>query len=347
MFSIVTTQKIIEKLYPEDSVWGNIVAQTKCFYVKLDSNWWEEDDKPLSDLYRNGAKIIDSADLFEDLDKHPEVIANYPTSVFILDIEEKEARQLQQKYGVIIQSFSNLDDAILTAVSKKTIFTEEGETGIGWPEVLAGVRNLPANAIIINDRNLFTNDEILVDKAGNPLEKKLNGVDNVYNILNTLLPRTLDVPFHVLIVCEKAGIENHLTVKIVGSYLTKVRNQLSRPYHIAMELLAISRDSALFSDSHNRRVLTNYGLLTFEHKVNAFEGRTSRSTQMITVNKLFSHDDIREISPFEKNHRRIIKDLKEYAAYVKDNPKLAEHEFYKSGYAGLKFDQTEHRMIIK
>ena len=42
-----------------------------------------------------------------------------------------------------------------------------------------------------------------------------------------------------------------------------------------------------------------------------------------------------------------VKDLKEYAAYVKDNPKLAEHEFYKSGYAGLKFDQTEHRMIIK
>ena len=95
MFSIVTTQKIIEKLYPEDSVWGNIVAQTKCFYVKLDTNWWEEDDKPLSDLYRNGAQIIDSADLFEDLDKHPEVIANYPTSVFILDIEEKEARQLR------------------------------------------------------------------------------------------------------------------------------------------------------------------------------------------------------------------------------------------------------------
>lgn len=346
MFSIVTTQKIIEKLYPEDSVWGNIVAQTKCFYVKLDSDWWEEDDKPLSDLYKNGAKIIDSATLFDDLDKHPEVIANYPTSVFILDIDEKEARLLQQKYGVIIQSFSNLDDAILTTVSKKTIFTEEKETGIGWSEVLSGIRDLPTNAIIINDRNLFTNDEILFDRSGQEVAKKLSGVDNVFNILNTVLPRTLDVPFHVLVVCDKAGIENHLTVRKIGGYLTKLRNQLNRPYHVAFELLAISRDSSLFSESHNRRVLTNYGLLTFEHKVNAFDGRTSRVTQMITINKLFSHGDVREPSPFEKNHRRIIKDLKEYASYVKDNPKLAEHELFKSGHDGLKFDQTEHRMII-
>lgn len=337
MFSIVTTQKIIEKLYPEDSVWGNIVAQTKCFYVKLDSNWWEEDDKPLSDLYRNGAKIIDSADLFEELDKHPEVIANYPTSVFILDIEEKEARRLQQKYGVIIQSFSNLDDAVLTAVSNRTFFPEEKETNIGWSEILSGVRGLPTNAIIINDRNLFSNDD----------ETRQNGIENVFGILDIILPRTLDVPFHILVVSEKTGIEKHLTVRKVSSLLYKLRKRLYRSFPIAVELLAISRDSYLFSDSHNRRVLTNYGLLTFEHKVSAFEGRSCCSTQMITVNKLFSHDHIKELSPFVKCHNRILKDLSEYAVYVKEHPLLEEHEFARNGYAGMKFDQTEHRMIIK
>ena len=128
MFSIVTTQKIIEKLYPEDSVWGNIVAQTKCFYVKLDSNWWEEDDKPLSDLYRNGAQIIDSADLFEDLNKHPEVIANYPTSVFILDIEEKEARQLQQRFLTILHLSAVLRvhcQLLRDCISNSTLHSED------------------------------------------------------------------------------------------------------------------------------------------------------------------------------------------------------------------------------
>lgn len=328
MFSIVTTQKILEKLYLDDSVWGDIVVQTKCFYVKIESEWWEEgDDTPLMQLANSQADIKDGNEIFNDLEKHPEILAKYPSSVFILDIDVNEAARLQQKYGVIVQSFQHLDDAILTAVSQKNIYTDEGDTNIGWSDVFKGVKDIPVNAVIINDRNLFTNDQVIKDKDGNVIEKRLSGVENVASILNTILPRTLDIPFHALIVCDKTGIEKHLTVKNVITYLNGLKKQLNRPYVIHMELLAVSPQSSFYSSTHNRRILTNYAFLTFDHKINAFAGRRSIASQLITINKLFSHGVLKETSPFVKAQNRQLKDLHEYKEYVNQHPSLAEHEF--------------------
>lgn len=347
MFSIVTTQKILERLYSENSVWGNIVAQTKCFYVKLDSDWWEEEENALLELSNSQAYIKNANDLFVDIEKHPEVIADYPTSVFILDIDEGKARQLQQKYGVVVQSFEHLDDAVLTEVHRPPIYTEENEPGVNWSDVFSGVRDLPTNAIIINDRNLFTNDQVTKDAAGNIVSKRLNGVDNVLGILEQALPQTLDVPFHVLVVCDKEGIERHLSVKNVITYLNALKKQISRPYNIVIELLAITNGSMLYKDTHNRRILTNYSIMTFDHKLNAFEKGKSLASQRITVEKFFSYGDLSSASPFVKEHNKILKDMREYLDFVKSTPRLTEHEFAKNGRAGMKFSETEHRMIIQ
>lgn len=347
MFSIVTTQKILEKLYADNSAWSSIVAQTKCFYVKLYNDWWEQDDQtPLIQLANAQADIQDGSDIFNEIEKHPEVIARYPSSVFILDISVEQAALLQQKFGVIVQSIEQLDDAILTTVSQKTLYTEEGDIDIGWDDVIKGIRDLPINALIINDRNLFTNDQVVKDSDGSIKEKCLSGVDNVGDILNAILPRTLDVDFHILIICDKAGIERHLTVKNVITYLNGVKKKINRPYQINMELLAVSSQSSFYTKTHNRKILTNYSYLTFEHKINAFDGRKSKVSQMITANKLFSHDSLIVPSPFIKAYNGQIKDLREYVKYVNQHPSLAEHEFAKNGRAALKFDKTEHRMIL-
>lgn len=357
MFSIVTTQKILEKLYSERSVWGDIIARTKCFYVKLDTEWWEEDDNALIELSNSQANIINGNDLFEEIEKHPEAIANYPTSVFILDIDENKARQLQEKYGVIIQAVSHLDDSILTSVlPRKTFSMEEGENAaFGWREIFSGVKDLPSNSIIINDRNLFTNDEIVKDKDGVIIDKHLLGVDSIFNILNEALPQKLDIPFHVLIVCDKIGIEGDgmrrrksITVKNVITYLNGLKKHLNRPFPIVMELLAVCPGSSFFPATHNRRILTNYGLLTFEHKVNAFKGRMNNASQLISVNKLFSHENLKTENdpPFLFEHNRITKALHKYLSYLNTTTVFSEHEFAKNGKAGLRFIETEHRMII-
>lgn len=357
MFSIVTTQKILEKLYSERSVWGDIIARTKCFYVKLDTEWWEEDDNALIELSNSQANIINGNDLFEEIEKHPEAIANYPTSVFILDIDENKARQLQEKYGVIIQAVSHLDDSILTSVlPRKTFSMEEGENAaFGWREIFSGVKDLPSNSIIINDRNLFTNDEIVKDKDGVIIDKHLLGVDSIFNILNEALPQKLDIPFHVLIVCDKTGIEGDgmrrrksITVKNVITYLNGLKKHLNRPFPIVMELLAVCPGSSFFPATHNRRILTNYGLLTFEHKVNAFKGRMNNASQLISVNKLFSHENLKTENdpPFLFEHNRITKALHKYLSYLNTTTVFSEHEFAKNGKADLRFIETEHPMII-
>lgn len=357
MFSIVTTQKILEKLYSERSVWGDIIARTKCFYVKLDTDWWEEDNNALLELSNSQANIINGNDLFDEIEQHPEIIANYPTSVFILDVDKSKACQLQEKFGVIIQAVSHLDDSILTSVlPRKTFPMEEGENAtFGWREIFSGIKDLPSNSIIINDRNLFTNDEVVKDMDGVIVDKRLSGVDSIFSILNEALPQKLDIPFHVLIVCDKTGIEGDgmrkrksITVKNVITYLNGLKKHLNRPFPIVMELLAVCPGSSFFPVTHNRRILTNYGVLTFEHKVNAFKGRMNNASQLISVNKLFSHENLKTESepPFLFEHNRISKDLHKYFSYLNTNIVSSEHEFAKNGKAGLRFVETEHRMII-
>ena len=44
---------------------------------------------------------------------------------------------------------------------------------------------------------------------------------------------------------------------------------------------------------------------------------------------------------------KILKDMREYLDFVKSTPRLTEHEFAKNGRAGMKFSETEHRLIIQ
>ena len=276
----------------------------------------------------------------------------YPSSVFILDIDENEAASLQRRFGVIVQSFQHLDDTILASVSRKDIYTEKDDSNLGWDYVFNGVSDIPVNAVIINDRNLFSNDQVIKDKDGNVTQNRLSGVKNVGSILNAILPKTLEVPFHVLIVCDKAGIEKRLTVKNLITYLNDIKKELKKQlniqYHIVMELLAVSSQSMLYENTHNRRIMTNYALLTFDHKINAFDGKRSTANQRITINKLFSYEHLKEMSPFVKEYNRQLKNLREYKEYVKDTPSLslAEHEFAKDRRDGLRFNKSEHRMIF-
>ena len=83
MFSIITTQSILEKLYREDSTWGNIVAQTKCFYIKVENDWWEgADDTPLIQLSNSQAEIKNGQDIFNELgEKNKLILIKYNYSL--------------------------------------------------------------------------------------------------------------------------------------------------------------------------------------------------------------------------------------------------------------------------
>ena len=320
MFSIITTQKILEELYLRDSVWGDIVAHTNCFFIEFDPEYLSADNEnnysnesALDSLVNSRAniRIIDGAAILESIKKHPGAIAQYPSSVFILDIDKAEAMELQKQYGVLVLSKNSLSEEALTTIHTKNTFTvEENEVvDFGWTEIFAGIKDTPINSIVINDRNLFTNDDIEVDASGTVIDKKICGVESVFAILDAIMPQSLDVPFHIIVICDKAGIEGdnwrkkkNLRVRSVIKYLNELKKRLSRSYIIEMELLAVTGSSELYSATHNRRILTNYSVIFFDHKINAFRGLRSNASQTIFVNKLFSHNNLKNeiVPPFLK-----------------------------------------------
>ena len=87
-------------------------------------------------------------------------------------------------------------------------------------------------------------------------------------------------------------------------------------------------DSPCYNITHNRRVLTNYFIITAEHMLKAFDGSRSISSQHITGNKLYNFGLEGYNDAPEKLHRDMIRDYKELISYYKEHPKCEFYTYY-------------------
>lgn len=209
---------------------------------------------------------------------------------------------------------------------------KEGNNNYGWQKVLKNFKDIPSSGIVINDRNLFTNDEIIREKGGVIREKTL-GIQNIKEILDQVVPRRFNGgKYHILISSDITDLgDTHVTFEFVKDKLEEIRKELKRirgnRFEIEMELFVFySNDKRNkpngegHTDTHNRRILSNYFIFTFEHKINAFDGKRSLCTQAINGHKLF-HTGLKDDGndPAEKLHRDMITEFSEFLSAYTNN----------------------------
>ncbi len=212
-------------------------------------------------LKQQPVQLLSKADS-ERYKAHPEDVLKHPSALYILDITPAEASDIQRQYGVMCLSGDNPDISPLIDVSDYFKPSPEKKKFRGWDRVLDSVEHLPSNALLLIDRYLFSSRS----------KSRGDGLDNVRHILSELLPKEFfGKDYHVTIVFNVEEKHRSYTFTEIASKLYDIARQLRPEYTIMVEVLGIRETCALYDDSHDRQIVSNYFFVEASHKLAAFD----------------------------------------------------------------------------
>jgi len=347
MFGIVSTISTIEKVIKDNPQWRKIIEDVDSLFLLRD----KDIESPILALLSQAGKI-----------SFDESISNFPSRntiekfcgcAFIFsNLSKEEADLIQMRYGIICQSTSSLDASIITQIDPDHFELLNNEGYYGWRRICEGLTKprIPSNCLIINDRNIFANDY--------PTQDRTPGLDNLENLLDVLLPQSYadgvnnddTIPFQVLINCDW-GTLHRPPMDLKESYNTfanrinKIKRKLGRQYPITIEFIALKRDNDFFSETHNRRIYSNYYTISCDHKVAAFKGGHSRCSQSIDVLKLFSKLEKEKSDQPVKGHNSFMNNMTESVKRWMDISKINSYAFSQNGDTRPVIHKISNRLI--
>ncbi len=210
-----------------------------------------------------------------------------PCSVFILDVDKATAKSVSDKYGVICHSLEDTpeESPLFMECIEKNI--EKSEKNRGWHELVKDSTN-PANAMVFVDRYLFSKDS-----GGITYQ---DGINNVYEVLNHVLPQNLGTDYHVLLVFDASTLSaaSGETFKSISEDVNKLVPKLKRSYNIVIETVSIDRNDMNYDETHNRRILSNYFIIRVDRSLKAFRANNSLYSQSLFLDWVASKGVIRQ-----------------------------------------------------
>lgn len=260
----------------EQDIWFKIFSKQDYIYVSsLDEKKYLTQEDPLFILSDScGVEIRYATQYIEDIPQNRQSVTEYWNGIFLLDISEKDAAQIQKDYGVICQSIDNLDASILMDEGLR-FSLKKGEIGYSWDDMLErmNAEHIPSNHLFLIDRYLLARDK---DKKE---DDELNDIlINIYDIVNTMLPTNdLKCRYKItFIIGEQKEGQSFSTSEISRIVNEELIPSLNRSYGIDVEFIYLTYQSGLYTATHNRCILTNYTVTQLEHSIKAFEWKKNK-----------------------------------------------------------------------
>ena len=354
MISIFTTKDNLESICLDESKkpWLDIIIKLKEVFVNDDNIFSDDidiDDDPFYTLDEMQIDIISSKkDYINDIPSNPVLVLKQPSGIFLLDIPSEKASQIQMDYGVICQSTNELDYKPLTQSHFPTELIE-GEMGKSWNNMIAQFKKLPSNSALIIDAHLFAEDKF--DESHNCYdERKRDGLNNVYEILDSLLPLSFKDTYHIGVLItdtDKAKASrrtrSNLTNDRIASAINKLKKNLNRSYPINIEVVFFDQSDDGHKLIHNRRILSNYFIVTAEYKLAALRNSRSLCGQSIAAFPLFESIDV--MPETDKKEKRMSSEIKQLADFINRQPNSHTATLYQNGQKIDDFSQIKHRFF--
>lgn len=225
---------------------------------------------------RDGIRIYSSDCFLDQLQKDTSSLLAHPKDIFLVDRSSK-SRTTKSNYGVVLMTDKSAKSEVLKLgweeplrinqdYSWHNFFTDEGRD----------MSKIPSNSLIIIDRYLFANFD--------------QGLDNIRDILDEILPKTFSGDYHIMIISDPAefkrynestGVMTLMKTETAALELYETISNIRDQYPLQVELLALSafkgkRFSSsdkthfnVYSDSHNRRIISNTFVIRAEFKLSA------------------------------------------------------------------------------
>lgn len=288
MLALYTTECIISSIFESfensrEDVWYNFIKKTKPslnILLNIDSDYECNDYNPIFILSND----FDLEVAIEEINKDDSYISRViemrldaiddPNAVFVLDITPELAKQISTKYGVICQSIH--DNPFESPLFQEAFEVDavKKKKGESWADILSKDNVFPSNSLVVIDRYLFSNDTDATSQ---------DGIDNLYDILESILPKKLDVEYHILIVFDDKTLTKGETFEIICNKINKLKKRLrgEREYPITIESVSIPKGYAHYDSTHNRRIISNYFILRVDHSLKAFKNGVGLYSQSI------------------------------------------------------------------
>lgn len=347
LFTLYTTEKILTEIIKSESEYGNekfkpwydliekLNPKLK-FFGDENSNYEENEEKNTiwtfvenyeHDYYRDDSYLGDIKEMKAGLEMSS-------SALFILDVTAEKARKISSNYGVVCHSFDETPETCPIFQEGIELFCEEGEENRGWSKLLLPECVFPSNSLIFVDRYLFSYE------TGRNITWE-DGIENVSEILNHVLPQTLGngVSYSILFVfdeisrktnedkknCSKESKDqyagNNEDFKWISGHLNKIKRRLNRNYEIIIETLGVDHNCGNYEKTHNRRIISNYFIINAFHSLRPFRENKSLYPQKISLDWMASKGVIRALksdSP-EKDMRNSLESIRDIVDSQKES----------------------------
>jgi len=343
MAKVFMTKKAFDGLDDSSLEYGIISKQTKVYLdlsdEELNKLLIPEDDEigngtnTLFDFQQEHTNVsfLTGKELFEQVkNNNYSSLTKIPDGIFVLNVDQPTAEKIKKQFGVICMSEEHIDFSILTRRHVEFCEREIKDNAVDY-DLSPKPKHVTANDLIPDDMILPCNSVVVIDKYLFDDDKEGTCIAG---LLARLLPRTLNAqcPCHLLIIYDnsKAGAteEMHkLAFKNISEIMYPVLKKING-LDITVEFLAGDfAPPKMFEDLHNRKIVTNYTLISAEHGFGMYDGHNRMKwDQEFSVEALYS-DGLSNSSVTPDKKRQII--LKKVGTIVK--------------YAQEKFDKGNKR----
>ncbi|MCQ2323322.1 MAG: hypothetical protein MJZ53_00505 [Paludibacteraceae bacterium] len=284
MIILYTTGEILDRLLVDDiGNWGRLLHTKGAVRVVVD----EIANTPESIRFTKMGTFDEDTSVL-DFISQPQKTLDESNAVFIFDVEETVASKIRKEYGVYFVAYKNATKNILTEQGWDWDTSDDSKTQT-WPSFLDG-HGCPINSAIILDRYMFCpeGDETLDDS-----------LFNIWQIMEAVLPSNIkEKVFNIALVfdyskgtyCKDDG--ECYSFKELAERVNKLKRRITRPYHFTIELISVDRKcDDLYSETHDRHIITNYFLVHAGHKMKAYrDPDIPLCNQIIYFKRLFSSD---------------------------------------------------------
>ncbi len=278
--------------YDVEEKWKPIIQRSKTVRIPESKEIPTEDElTELSSVWaimeRDQIVIKDNSPVIDQVKTSPRFASNFPCDIFILDSNKEEAEHVADKAGVAM--FASIDEKpeCLRKRDVGNVIPTGEDKCDSWEQFfikISAMPVVPSSALIIIDRYFFLKGISKPDYQ--------DGYYNLEHILGSVLPKDLAYPYHVLLVVQQPPSD--YDTEIMYKEFDGIRSRLGRPYTIIFELAAIDRNSPVFDNTHDRKIISNYFIGDAGHSFKAYKssnGKPRYEYQKLTYDCIYNEID--------------------------------------------------------
>ncbi len=252
--------------------------------LTMDNYVHDQPDSVWEIIDRDGIIVHENDSYLNRIHENPASVLDNPSDIYFVDSNTKR-NYLKDNHGVLVSARRAEPATPLKASWEKVL--RKGES-FSWDTFFrSDVINkvIPSNSLILVDRYMFK-----------PLDE---GVQNLMDILDSVLPATLDGDYHILLITDNTQIVNQGEDVDPHDAVLEIQDvvpSLERPYRIILEVLMVQplekgyrltpQNIALrefYADTHDRHIISNYFIVSADHALSAV--RESKKGKLVASYK--------------------------------------------------------------